>query len=66
MSATQDPMAIQEVADQTRMTKGALANRRYLGVGGPAYHRLSPRHLVYRRDTVTAWVAAAERTGTAA
>ena len=65
MPDNQQLMTIPEVAAYTRMTKGALANLRYIGAG-PAYLKLTAKSLVYRRDTIDAWLDAAERTGTAA
>jgi hypothetical protein len=59
-------MTIPEAAEYLRISKGALANLRYQGRGGPPYLRLTPKTILYRRDALDAWLDAAERTGTAA
>jgi len=47
------------------ITKGQLANFRYLGKGGPRYRKLGKK-IIYLRSEVIAWVENSTRTGTAA
>jgi hypothetical protein len=47
------------------ITKGQLANFRYLGKGGPRYRKLGKK-IIYLRSEVIAWVEDSARSGTAA
>lgn len=46
------------------ITKGLLAQLRYLGTG-PKYLKPTPRTVLYRESDVIEWLEASERTGTA-
>ncbi len=47
------------------ITKGQLANFRYLGKGGPRYRKLGKK-IIYLRSEVVSWVEDSARSGTAA
>lgn len=53
----------QQVAEQLRMSVGALAQLRYLG-RGPTFIKLGPRTVRYRQGAVEAWITASECTRT--
>jgi hypothetical protein len=46
------------------ITKGQLANFRYLGRGGPRYRKLGKK-ILYLRSEVIEWVEGSARSGTA-
>ncbi|MEO9015183.1 MAG: AlpA family phage regulatory protein [Terrimesophilobacter sp.] len=53
-----------EVGEILAMTRGALAQLRYLGTG-PRYVKLSGRSVRYREQDITDWIEASIRTCTA-
>ncbi len=45
------------------MTRGQLAQLRYLG-RGPSYRKPTPKTVLYRESEVIVWIEASARTGT--
>lgn len=56
-------LIIDEAAELMRMTRAALAQQRYRGVG-PTFYRLNAKTILYKRSGVLAWMEsrACERT----
>lgn len=48
------------------MTKGQLAQMRFVGTSGLRYYKPTPKTVLYKKDEVIAWVEASARYGTAA
>jgi predicted DNA-binding transcriptional regulator AlpA len=55
MDAADEWIAIPQAADLMHMTKPALAQLRYRGVG-PRFYRLSRTTILYKRSEVLAWM----------
>lgn len=60
---TEKLMTAGEVGDLLAMTKGALAQLRYMGTG-PQFIKLGGRSVRYRREDVDAWIRRCARTRT--
>lgn len=58
-----DLMTLDQVAEYLQMSKGSLAQLRYLGKG-PKYFALTAKTIRYRQNDIEAWVSASARTGT--
>lgn len=58
-------LTVEQAAAHLGVSKGALAQWRYLGVG-PRYLALTPKTIRYRRAQLEEWMDAAERSGTSA
>lgn len=50
-----DWLTLPQTASLMRMTKAAIAQLRYRGVG-PKFYRLSAKTMLYKRSEVTAWM----------
>jgi hypothetical protein len=46
------------------MTKGALAQLRFAGRGGPAWLKPTPKKVIYRESDIIAWLEDSVRTRT--
>ena len=46
------------------ITKGKLAQLRFLGTGGPPWLNPTPKKIVYRESDIIAWLENSERTRT--
>jgi hypothetical protein len=55
-----DLLKISEAAEYLRMTKGQLAQLRYLKKG-PKYMAPTPKTILYKKEWCDEWLAASER-----
>lgn len=65
MNMEQDLLTPDQAAACLGVSRGALAQWRYLGMG-PRYLALTPKTIRYRRAQLEEWIDAAERSGTSA
>lgn len=55
MDTDDEWLSLPQAAALMRMTKAAIAQLRYRGVG-PTFYRLSGKTILYKRSEVTAWM----------
>lgn len=55
MDADDEWMTLPQCATLMRMTKAAIAQLRYRGVG-PRFYRISAKTILYKRSEVVAWM----------
>jgi predicted DNA-binding transcriptional regulator AlpA len=55
MDADDEWLTLPQAASLMRMTKAAIAQLRYRGVG-PQFYRISAKTILYKRSEVVAWM----------
>lgn len=60
-----DWLTAEQVSEMTNgaISKATLAQRRFLGLP-PAFHKPTPKTVLYKRSSVDSWLNASERTQT--
>lgn len=54
----------EEVSRMSKLSEGALAQRRYMGLP-PTFYKPTPRRVLYKRSEVLEWIEGSARTSTA-
>jgi predicted DNA-binding transcriptional regulator AlpA len=56
-------MSPDQVSEETGITKGHLAQLRYMGKG-PSYHKISAKKILYKESDIKNWLESTSRTTT--